>query len=141
MARIKLTVPDHFVFSTNIKIRISDINYGGHVGNDTILSLIHEARVLFLKEYQLSELKFGDVSLIMSNVIIEFKKELFYDDSIQIKIAVTELTRVGFELFYLIMKDDETIVALASTGMICYDYNAKKIAGFPAGIKTLFEDL
>ncbi|HVG13934.1 MAG TPA: thioesterase family protein [Chitinophagaceae bacterium] len=141
MARIKLTVPDHFVFSTNIKIRISDINYGGHVGNDTILSLIHEARVLFLKEYQLSELKFGDVSLIMSNVIIEFKKELFYDDSIQIKIAVTELTRVGFELFYLIMKDDETIVALASTGMICYDYNAKKIAAFPAGIKTLFEDL
>lgn len=141
MARIKLSAPEHFVFSTKIKLRISDINYGGHVGNDNILSLIHEARVLFLKEHGLSELKFGDVSLIMSNVIIEFKRELFYEDSIQIKIAVTELTRVGFELFYVIIKDDKTIVALASTAMVCYDYNAKKIAPFPAGIKTLFQAL
>jgi YbgC/YbaW family acyl-CoA thioester hydrolase len=141
MARIKLTPPAHFPFSTNLKIRISDINYGGHVGNDTILSLIHEARVLFLKQHQLSELHFGGVSLIMSNAIIEFKKELFFGDSIIIKIAVTELTRVGFELFYSITKEDESIVALASTGMVCYDYNMKKIAAFPVAIKSLFSAL
>lgn len=141
MARIKLTVPEHFAFSANLPIRISDINYGGHVGNDTVLSFIHEARVLFLKQLEVSELRFGDVSLIMSNVVIEFKKELFYGDSIVIKIAVTELTRVGFELFYLIMKDDETIAALASTGMICYDYNARKIAPFPTAIKSRFQAL
>lgn len=141
MARIKLTPPAQFAFSTKINIRISDINYGGHVGNDTILTLIHEARVLFLKQHELSELQFGDVSLIMSNVVIEFKKELFYGDAIFIKVAVTELTRVGFELFYLVMKEDETIVALASTGMVCYDYNIKKIAAFPAAIKSLFNGL
>jgi len=141
MARIKLSVPEHFIFSAKINIRISDINYGGHVGNDKILSLIHEARVLFLKEHQVSELKFGEVSLIMSNVVIEFKKELFYGDPVLIKIAVTELTNVGFELFYVVMKDDETIAALARTGMVCYDYEAKKIASFPADIKSRFQRL
>ena len=45
MARIKLTLPERFPFTTTIPIRITDLNYGGHVGNDTVLALLHEARV------------------------------------------------------------------------------------------------
>ena len=49
MARIKLTLPERFLFSASIPVRITDLNYGAHVGNDTILSLMHEARVQFLR--------------------------------------------------------------------------------------------
>ena len=49
MARIKIELPDNFPFTTSIPVRITDINYGGHVGNDTVLSIIHEARMQFLK--------------------------------------------------------------------------------------------
>ena len=52
MERIKLNLPEQFLFSTNIAVRITDINYGGHVGNDSFLSLIHEARQQFLNHYQ-----------------------------------------------------------------------------------------
>ena len=48
MERIKINLPETFTFSTIIKIRITDINYGGHVGNDSFLSLVHEARLQFL---------------------------------------------------------------------------------------------
>ena len=50
MARIKLTLPENFNFSTNIEVRITDINYGGHLGNDSVLEIIHEARIRMLAE-------------------------------------------------------------------------------------------
>ncbi|MCU0364969.1 MAG: hypothetical protein MUE93_04775 [Ignavibacteriaceae bacterium] len=40
MPRIKIETPDKFIFSTEIPIRITDINYGGHLGNDSLLSII-----------------------------------------------------------------------------------------------------
>lgn len=49
MARISIDLPSTFTFSATIPVRITDLNYGGHVGNDTILSIIHEARVQYLK--------------------------------------------------------------------------------------------
>ena len=39
MNRIKLNLTDHFQFYVDIPIRITDLNYGGHVGNDVFLSL------------------------------------------------------------------------------------------------------
>ena len=67
MARIKLVLPEHFSFSTSLPVRITDLNYGGHVGNDAILSLVHEARMQYLKSFGFSELQFDTASLIMSD--------------------------------------------------------------------------
>ena len=80
MARIKIDLPDNFSFTTSIQVRITDINYGGHVGNDAILSLVHEARMQFLKQLGYTELEFAGVGLIMADAAIEFRNELFYGD-------------------------------------------------------------
>ena len=40
MNRVSLHLPENFSFSTEIPIRITDVNYGGHVGNDSILSIL-----------------------------------------------------------------------------------------------------
>ena len=53
MSRIKLALPDRWTFSTELPVRISDINYGGHLGNDAVLALAQEARVRFLLEPRL----------------------------------------------------------------------------------------
>ena len=78
MARIKIDLPGNFPFITNIEVRITDINYGGHVGNDSILSILQEARVRFFNHYGYTELNLEGVGMIMSDVGIEFKAELFY---------------------------------------------------------------
>jgi acyl-CoA thioester hydrolase len=135
MARIKVELPEKFSFSCTIPIRITDLNYGGHVGNDTILSLIHEARVQFLGQFGLEELKFQGVGLIMSDVAIEFKNELFHGDVIQAWVAATEFTKVSFDLFYKLEKLNGDPVAFAKTGMICFDYARKKVMPIPGGVK------
>jgi len=130
MARIKIELPEQLRFSTKIPIRITDLNYGGHVGNDTVLTLIHEARVQFLKSHRYEELNVESVSLIMSDVAIEFKAELFYGDVVTAFVTAANFSRVGFDLFYKLMRG-ESIVALAKTGMICYNYDTKKVVRLP----------
>jgi acyl-CoA thioester hydrolase len=135
MARIKIELPEKFPFTTTIPVRITDINYGDHVGNDTILSLMHEARVQFLKAYGYKELEFEGVGMIMSDVGIEFKSELFYGDIVIASVAVGELSKVSFDLYYRFEKELEgrkVLVAAGKTGMACYDYDKKKLAAIPA---------
>jgi acyl-CoA thioester hydrolase len=135
MARIKVELPEKFSFSCTIPIRITDLNYGGHVGNDTILSLIHEGRVQFLKQFGLEELKFAGAGLIMGDVAIEFKNELFHGDVIRVWVTVAEFTKISFDLFYKLEKINGEAVAFAKTGMICFDYAKKKVVAIPEGVK------
>lgn len=133
--RNKIEMPSSLNFRCSIPVRITDINYGGHVGNDSILSIIHEARMQYLHHLGVSELDFGGTGLIMTDVTIEFKMESFYGDTIQAAIAAGDFGRVGFTLYYQLSKKtedgQEKIVANAQTGMVCYNYEAKKISGIP----------
>jgi len=135
MARIKIDLPDKFFFTTTIPIRITDINFGGHVGNDTILSIIHESRAKFLTHHGYHELDLAGVGTIMSDVAIEYKNQTYYGDEIIASVAVGEVTKVAFDLFYRLEKkstDGKLIpVALAKTWMVCYDYEQKKVTAIP----------
>jgi acyl-CoA thioester hydrolase len=134
MARIKISLPEHFSFSCQLPIRITDINYGGHVGNDTVLSILHEARMQFFKSLQYTEMNFAGTGMIMADVAIEFKSELFYGDALIASVAAGEISKIGFELVYKLEKEvdgKKILVAKAKTGMICYDYEKKKIVAVP----------
>ena len=137
MPKLALEIPSSFQFETMIPVRITDINYGGHLGNDAFLSLIHEARMQFLKNYDYTEMNLEGVGMIMIDAGIEFRTEVFYGDQVKILVAATEFSRAGFNLYYKLMKN-ETIVAIAKTGMVCYDYDKKKVAAIPeAAIKKI----
>ncbi|HEX4851588.1 MAG TPA: thioesterase family protein [Puia sp.] len=131
MTRSKLELPSVFSFVTRIPIRITDLNYGGHVGNDNILSIIHEARVQFLQSKGYTEMNLEGSGLIMHDVVIEFKNELFYGEMIQASVIAAEATKIGFDLYYKFEKekDGKNIpVVFARTGMVCYNYNQNKIS-------------
>lgn len=135
MERIKVSLPGNFPFSTTINIRITDLNYGGHVGNDVFLSLIHEARLQFLQFYGYSELNFAGTGLIMADAAIEFKREMVYGDRVKISVAATFFDKIGFDIIYLMeTKEGENWVTAgkAKTGMVCFDYTTKRKVAVPA---------
>jgi acyl-CoA thioester hydrolase len=141
MPRIKIELPEKFLFSTTLPVRITDLNYGGHVGNDSILSMIHEGRIRFLSYHGFSELNFGGLGLIMSDVSIEFKAELFYSETVIISVAATGFSKVGFEIYYKLEKETagkRILVAMAKTGMVCYDYEKKKVSMIPEDAREKF---
>lgn len=139
MARIKIEMPDHFIFSTELPIRISDINYGGHLSNDRILSLVHEARVQFLKSYQYSELDVEGRGLIMTDSATIYKAEGFHGDRLQVDIAVNEFNKYGCDFFYLLSNKDSAVeIAHVKTGFVFFDYDERKVVRVPEGFKNRF---
>jgi acyl-CoA thioester hydrolase len=139
MGRLKIELPAHSLFTTQIPVRITDLNYGNHVGNNAIVEIIHEARVQFLKHYGLAELQSG-TSLIMSELQVEYKNESYYPDVLRISVFSGEISRVSFELFYEIStqrNERSIIIALAKTGMVCYDYSIKKVKPVPENLKSI----
>ena len=144
MARISLSLPPSLSFSTKIPIRITDLNYGGHVGNDTILSIIHEARVQFLQSLGYTEKNLGGIGIIMGDVAIVFKNEAFYGDVLTAHVTVTELSKATFDIIYKLEKeaDGKTIdVAHAKTGMVCFDYEKRKVTALPEEVRSRFSNL
>ncbi|HQY12134.1 MAG TPA: thioesterase family protein [Ferruginibacter sp.] len=140
MARIKIEVPEKIIASFHIPVRITDINYGNHLGNDAFVSIIHEARVQWLHQYGYTELRIEGTGLIMSDLAVEFKNESFYGDVVEVKIGAGEISRAGFELYYQLYAKrdhDNVLLAKARTGMICYDYAAKKVAAIPEQLKNI----
>ena len=141
MPRIKLNFPDkNFDVSITIPVRITDINYGGHVGNDSLVSVIHEARMQFLQHHGYSEMDIEGTGLIMTDLAVEFKNESFYGDVLSIKMAAGDITGVSFELHYefsTARAGKEVIIARAKTTMVCYNYAAKKVAPVPEKLKQL----
>jgi acyl-CoA thioester hydrolase len=117
------------ISSIVLPVRISDINYGNHVGNDAFVSLIHEARVQWLATHGCSELDAGGTGMIMSSLAIEFKKEALYGDTIHIDIFAGAVSGVRFDLYYRMQawrNGAPVLIAIAATGMVSFDYNRKR---------------
>ncbi len=134
MNRVKIILPEKFAFSTLLTIRVTDLNYGGHVGNDTFLSLIQEARQQFLLSHGYEELSIAGVGLIIADASIEFKRELNYGNKVKISVTVADFDKLGFDLFYkleVILGNETVLAGRAKTGMLCYDYVQKKKVNVP----------
>ncbi len=138
MSRIKLEFPSEFTFSCEIPVRIGDVNYGGHLGNDAILSIMHEARLLFLKKYNCSELDLFGTSLIMGDVAIIFKSEGFHGDILKVEVTPAEFSRASFDLYYRLTNQSGNEVAIAKTGMVCFNYETHKVTVVPEKFIQLF---
>ena len=142
MARLKISLPSTSIGSIQIPVRITDINYGNHVSNNAIVEIVHEARMQFLNQHGFTEMDVAGTSLIMSDLCVEYKNESFYNDLLEIKIFAGEISRVSFELLYEIStkrKGTTVIIALSKTGMVCYNYQIKKVESVPMELKSILE--
>lgn len=139
MARIKLNLPDIFPFSTELAVRIADINYGNHLANHNYLALMQEARIQFFMHYGYTEKNLAGSSVIMGDCAIVYKKECFYGDTLNIYVTASDFGVRSFDLLYrFVRKSDNAIVCEAKTGMVCYNYEQKKTEAVPDIFRNLF---
>ena len=135
MTRPKIDLPKTFNFSTEMSVNVTDINYGGHLGNDKVLSFIHEARVRFLKQFGFTELDVDGVGTIMAHATIIFKAEAFHGDILKIEVASGNFHKLGCDFFYRLTNETSKEVARAKTGLIFFDYDKQKMVSMPKKFK------
>ena len=137
MARITLELPETFIFSTDIPVRIGDINYGGHLANDAVLSIIHEARLRCLHGHGLAELNPDGIGIVISDAAVVYKAEAFYGDVITVEVTPAEWVRKGCDFYYrLTQRETGKEVARAKTGIVFLDYNTRKTTSVPERFRS-----
>jgi len=134
MARLTLELPKQFLFRTEMPIRISDINYGNHLGNDSVLSLAHEARVRYLKQHNFTELDIDGVGLIIADAAIVYKNQAFYGAVLAVEVGIGDFNRHGCDFYYRL-----TDRSSGREGIVFYDYGRRKIARVPDSFRRAAE--
>ena len=139
MARTKLDLPARFPFSTDIPVRITDVNYGGHLGNDSLLSLLQEARLQFLREHAYSEKDVEGRGMIMLDAVVLYRSEAFYGDLLRIEVAVADVGPHGCDLLYRVtQKESGKEVSRAKTTIAFFDYAKRKVVEVPDAFRRKF---
>ncbi|HEU18949.1 MAG TPA: thioesterase [Deltaproteobacteria bacterium] len=139
MARIILDFPEVFPFSTEIGVRIGDINAANHVGNDAIIQIIAEGRARFLRSYGYWELDIEGAGLIMADVAVLYKSEAFYGDILVIEVGVRDFNKYGCDFIYRVTnKKTEKEIVRAKNGFVFFDYEQRKPVNVPEKFKALF---
>ena len=134
MPRIQLELPEKILFTTEISVRASDLNYGNHVGHDTILTLMQEARIRFYRTLGFqNELNLdGSIGQVIADAAVQYKSESFLGDRLIIQVSVSDVNKYGFDMLYLVInKATRNEVARGKTGIVCFDYNTRKVARLP----------
>ena len=132
MTRVKIDLPEKFIFKTELSLRITDINYGGHLGNDSVLSIAHEARIRFFSKHGFTEKDVGGAGIIMVDAEVQYKAEGFYGDVLTIEVGIKDITKTGYDIVYqLTNKETEIVIAIVKTGIVFWDYKERKVMPVP----------
>jgi acyl-CoA thioester hydrolase len=111
-----------------IKPRISDINYGGHLGHMELLGLLHEVRAQFLKSNNLNEFEIGDCALIMKKLTLYYINQAFWDNELEIRVII-ESHKAKIIFKYIVCNlENNNLTAEAEAEMVLLNKRTQKIA-------------
>lgn len=84
----------NLAFKYEASILASHLNYGNHLGYDSVLSLMQDARMFWLKSNNMTELSLqGDIGWMVSEVAVSYKSEGSFSNEIEILVYVTNSTK------------------------------------------------
>jgi acyl-CoA thioester hydrolase len=140
MARVKIDLPEEFIFSTEIEVRIGDVLAGRHLGNHSLIAMLNEAHLRFLRANGFPELLIDGLTFINADLAIVYESEAFHWDVLRIEVAVADFHKYGCDVVYRVTnKQTGKEIAVAKTGMLFFDYEERKIAQVPDRFKSVFE--
>ena len=126
-----------FIFYYTIKQE--DLNYGNHVGNERALLFFQWARESFLRQNNLSETNIGDGSgFIQVEATVQYKKQLFLDQKIEIRVTKIEIKGLKIIFEYEIYSGKDLAITGTAT-VLAYNYEEQKIKKIPANFKKVIE--
>lgn len=115
-----------------VEVRVGDINYGNHMGNDKALLVFHDARLRFLEAFGFSEKDIGGPGIIMRDAHIAFRKEVFLHEILIVDVGVEDVTSTSFNLIYTVRREsDNVVVFTGSTGLVAFDYGLRRVVRIP----------
>lgn len=132
MPRIQFSLPEQFVFATDIQIYISHVNQGGHLDNAQLLTLVSEARVRFFKSLGYTEGNVAGHPIVVGDMVAQYKSEGFHGETMRVSMVPQDFNPYGFDLVYRMeCLDTAREVARGKIGIVFVDRDSRKVAPVP----------
>jgi len=136
MTRIHIRLPSQFAFSTDITLYQSHLNYGGHLDNALLLTVVSEARVRFFKSLGYTELDVEGVGILVADAALQYRSEAFHGEVMVLRLGATDLGRKGFDLVWSMNEQTtQREVARGKTGIVFFDYATHQVVPMPAAFR------
>ncbi len=140
MARIKIELPDKFAFSTEIPVMARDINRGNHMSYNSLLSMIEETRVRFMRSINYSQENVNGAGIIAADVAVVYKQQGHYGQVLKFELAPADFSKKGCDFVFRI-SDSATgeEIARAKMGIVFFDYIKQKSVPVPEAFRKKFD--
>ncbi len=140
MPRLKLDFPARALFTTEIPIRVTDLNYGNHLAHDRLVSILHEARVRFFRAFGFEERNTEGRGILLVDLAVTYQREAFYGQTLRVDVAIGDVSSRGCELLYRVTDaGNDEAVALAKTGIVFIDPASRRVVPIPPAFRALIE--
>jgi acyl-CoA thioesterase FadM len=141
MARLQLSFPeDQYCYTTLLTVRVTDINAGNHLGNDSMISMISEARARFLFEFGVQEAERDGTGIIVTDLATTYRAEAHARDQLLFEVGVMDFNKYGGDVIFRITRPkDRKLVAMAKQGFVFYNYKTSQVVVMPDEFKAKFE--
>lgn len=142
MARIHIQLPEQFIFATDIMLYQSHMNYGGHLDNALLLTVVSEARVRFFKSLGYTELDVEGVGIIVADAAVQYRSEAFHGEVMVVQMGAADLVDKGFDLVWRMNEQSsQREVARGKTGIVFCDYTTHKVVSMPTAFREKLASL
>jgi acyl-CoA thioester hydrolase len=137
MARIQIELPEHLPFATDITLYQSHMNYGGHLDNALLLSVVSEARMRFFQSLGYTELDVEGVGIIVADAALQYRSEAFHGEVMHVRMAAGDFGRKGCDLLWCMSeRSSQREVARGKTGIVFFNYATRQSAAVPPGFRA-----
>jgi len=141
MTRVKVEVPEQFLFSMERNVGISDVNYARHLDSVTMVQILHEARLQFLASLGFTEGNIYGLGMVVTDMAVDYRSESFANDRLIIDVGVDNFNRYGLDISLQVTNSAlESVVCQAKIGVVFFDFDKHQITPMPEAFTTLLED-
>ena len=139
MARIKIDIPDKFIFTTEIPIMVNNINRGNHLSYDSLLPMMEETRVRFMSSIGFPREEMEGAGFIVADVAVVYKKQGRHGQILKFELAVTDMSKNGCDFIFRI-SDAETgdEIARSKMGIVFFNYAQQKVVPVPGEFRKRY---
>lgn len=136
MARLHIQLPEQFPYTTDMVLYQSHMNYGGHLDNALLLTLVSEARVRFFKSLGYTELDVEGAGIVVADAALQYRSEAFQGEVMVLHMGAADLAHKGFDLVWRMNEQSsQREVARGKTGIVFCDYTTHKVVPMPTAFR------
>ena len=129
-----------FNSSLKIKIEWADLDLFGHVNNVAFFKYIQSARINFCESIGLTSInEKNKPGFIVASSLCQFKKPLFYPDTVVVEVKVDWVKTTSFQLIYEIKNSRHELCATGTDVLVVFDYASRTKTALPQALRDLIE--